>query len=88
MRKYNSRRPLPYNKEFVRSVSLNKHIYDIISSKLKEEEVKISNDITYYIIEKVKNETFSGTNSKETTPPLKSVTLHLYIEEDIYYGKQ
>lgn len=56
MRKYNSRRPLPYNKEFVRSVSLNKHVYDIISSKLREEEVKTSHDITYYLIEKLKSE--------------------------------
>lgn len=50
----NSRRPLPYNHKFVRSVSLTKHIYDRISHKLKEKGLSHSEVLTYYLIEKVK----------------------------------
>lgn len=56
MKKDNSKRPLPYNHRFVRSVSLNKHIYDRISLKLKEKGVSESEVLTYYLIEKVKSE--------------------------------
>lgn len=56
MKKDNSRRPLPYNHKFVRSVSLTKHIYDRISHKLKEKGLSQSEVLTYYLIDKEKVE--------------------------------
>ena len=54
MRKEN--RPLPYKGKFIQSTGLNNRIYNRIVKKLKANEVKPCNDITYYLIEKVKSE--------------------------------
>jgi hypothetical protein len=51
MRKDNPKRPLPYNKRFVRSLSLTKDVYDLISKKLKAEEESRGEANTYYIVD-------------------------------------
>lgn len=56
MKKDNSRRALPYNKQFVRSVHLTKRVYDSVCIKLAEYDVSEEEVNTYYLIEKVKSE--------------------------------
>jgi len=45
---------LPYRGKFIQSTGLNNRIYNLIVKKLKANEVKPCNDITYYLIEEKK----------------------------------
>jgi hypothetical protein len=52
MKKDNNKRPIRYNTNFVRSVSLTKPSYNLIQTKLEGMEDSHTLDNTYYIVDK------------------------------------